>query len=284
MTPSRLLALDIDGTLCERGRPPTDRSLRAIAEMDRAGWQVVLCTGRRFDRTAPILEGAGLRGHHVVSDGAEVVDHRGVQILAAEIAQADSLGVLARASAADITSVFGVRGRLLSTAKNADVSYLRSYGDPEPEYLGDGLAEALSSEVVTLIYLLDRSDGPSLQQTIDAIQSDLDVAVRRSVSGFATVVASGVSKGQSLQNLLGMYHGGEPFVVAIGDGQNDVPLFELADVSFAMGGSTAEVKASATHLAPSIEADGAALVMEALVKDRNQILRFERSSSHPNTD
>jgi HAD superfamily hydrolase (TIGR01484 family) len=57
----------------------------------------------------------------------------------------------------------------------------------------------------------------------------------------------GVDKGRGLSALLGERPAGTKLVVA-GDGENDLPLFDLADLSFAPKDSPAAIKARADHV------------------------------------
>lgn len=75
----------------------------------------------------------------------------------------------------------------------------------------------------------------------------------------------GIDKGRGLRALIGDRPAGTKLVVA-GDGENDLPLFDLADLSFAPEDSPAAIKACANHildvqkeglLAPILHAVGA---------------------------
>jgi len=70
--PYRLLAVDLDGTLMDPNGKLTDAARQAVAAAQDAGLQVVLCTGRRFRTTLPVLRTLGLTGCAVVNNGAVV--------------------------------------------------------------------------------------------------------------------------------------------------------------------------------------------------------------------
>jgi hydroxymethylpyrimidine pyrophosphatase-like HAD family hydrolase len=54
-------------------------------------------------------------------------------------------------------------------------------------------------------------------------------------------------------------------VIAIGDGENDLPLFGEAGLAIAMANATAATKAMAARVAPSNDEEGVAVVLEALL-------------------
>lgn len=77
------------------------------------------------------------------------------------------------------------------------------------------------------------------------------------------VVAAGVSKGAAVREV----RRPDTFVIAIGDSLNDLPLFEEADFSVAMGNAVPEVHAVADAVVPSWMDDGAATLFDAIVEE-----------------
>src|SRR3954471_17575639 len=75
----RILALDVDGTLCDRDGSLRPSTADAVARAARAGIRPVLCTGRRYRRARPIAVQLGLDAPLVCNSGAivkEPSDHR----------------------------------------------------------------------------------------------------------------------------------------------------------------------------------------------------------------
>jgi Cof subfamily protein (haloacid dehalogenase superfamily) len=70
----RLLALDIDGTLLDPYGALTEAARGAVTAAQRAGLQIVLCTGRRFRTALTVARELGLAGPIVVNNGALVKD------------------------------------------------------------------------------------------------------------------------------------------------------------------------------------------------------------------
>jgi hydroxymethylpyrimidine pyrophosphatase-like HAD family hydrolase len=54
-------------------------------------------------------------------------------------------------------------------------------------------------------------------------------------------------------------------VIAIGDGENDIPLFQEAGLAIAMANAAAATRAAAVRVAPSNDEEGVAVVLEALL-------------------
>src|SRR5690606_28425495 len=79
------------------------------------------------------------------------------------------------------------------------------------------------------------------------------------------VVASGVSKATGLSVVAERLGVAPTEVLAIGDEWNDVPMFEWAGASVAMGNAPDHVRAAADDVAPPADDDGAAVVLERLL-------------------
>lgn len=74
--PYRILALDVDGTLLDRGGALRRSTAEAVARAARAGIRPVLCTGRRYRRARPVAQNLGLDAPLVCNSGALVKDPR----------------------------------------------------------------------------------------------------------------------------------------------------------------------------------------------------------------
>lgn len=80
-----------------------------------------------------------------------------------------------------------------------------------------------------------------------------DISVFTSIGGHIEIVPPNVNKATAIKQYIG---DDEYEVFAIGDGNNDIEMFELADVSFAMGNGTDQLKQVATHQVADIWNDG----------------------------
>lgn len=84
--------------------------------------------------------------------------------------------------------------------------------------------------------------------------------------GFHELVMRGVSKGEGARSLLaalGRECGGHlGRVFAFGDSENDLSLFEVADVAVAMGQAAANVRAAADYVTDTCADDGVATALE----------------------
>src|SRR5262245_53381018 len=76
----RLLALDVDGTLLDPAGTLRPTVQQAVADAQRRGVHVILCTGRRFRTARPLAQELQLRDPLVVHNGALVKDLAGTTL------------------------------------------------------------------------------------------------------------------------------------------------------------------------------------------------------------
>ncbi len=73
------------------------------------------------------------------------------------------------------------------------------------------------------------------------------------------------TKKHALQSLLAHLNVNHENTMVVGDGGNDLPLFELAGLKVAMGNGTEELKKAADWIAPSVKEDGLAVAIEKYI-------------------
>lgn len=73
------------------------------------------------------------------------------------------------------------------------------------------------------------------------------------------------TKKHALQSLLARLNVDHRQVMVVGDGGNDLPLFELAGLKVAMENGSEELKAKADWVAPSVSEDGLAVAIEKYI-------------------
>ncbi len=272
----RLLALDVDGTLTD----PDGRLRPIVAERvlaaRSAGLRVVLCTGRRYRTSLPLIEALGLEGPVVLHNGVIVKDATSGSTLEHAYLPGD---VYAEALAI-------MRGH------GSPLVYVDRYHDEvdmlcEPpdrahpfqaEYLEDNTrvahtVESLDAQAPEGIVLMScMGDEPGLYRLRDEIEGTLAGRVRtnflmnKNYRGFILEVVSSTSgKWPALQGLAERDGIARHEIVAIGDDNNDLEMIEHAGLGIAMGNAIEAVKRVADHVTASNDEDGLARAIERFV-------------------
>lgn len=261
MPPIDLVVFDLDGTLIDPHkkapvRPRVRASIRAALE---AGVQVTLATGRTMPFARPVAHELGLSNYLITSQGAVVAHSHREEVLWRQ--------TLPESSREPVLQWCRGQQRIIALYEEHD-GELRIWQNLE----GD--------EVTTYDHLfgpqrrLDpdlRAPGPLLKFIVmneppmtpqERAQFEPEVVITRTHPRLLEGTAAGVDKGQGLRVLLNALKIPAQRVLAVGDNDNDLPLFEVAGHSVAMADSPDRVKAQADWVAPSIEEDGAAVALE----------------------
>src|SRR5690606_17087092 len=87
--------------------------------------------------------------------------------------------------------------------------------------------------------------------------------VQAGIPDMLEILPPGTSKGSALKTLLKEMNIAPANVLAIGDGENDIEMLQLAGIGVAMGNALQPVKDIANHVVSNNDADGVAEAIEA---------------------
>lgn len=261
-----LVALDVDGTLVDWDEAMSDRVRKAVQNVAAAGHHVVISTGRSVHGTLPILDRLGLvEGFAVSSNGSVTIRldpalPSGWEV--ADVVTFDPAPALTLLREHLPTALFLVEGVDVAGPRLVTASF------PDGELAGEVRIvpfEQLLHEPATRVVV--RSVEHTPQQFIDVVRRSGLHGVNYAVgwTAWLDLAPDGVSKASALEIVRERLGVAASDTLAIGDGRNDLEMFDWAARSVAMGQAIDEVRAAASQVTASIEEDGAALVLESLL-------------------
>ena len=259
----KLIALDIDGTILDKpmGIPVPAAVREAIKGAREAGARVCLCSSRPCfymrDATDDLLGVDALIG----CSGAEIEiirtpgAARGEAFFVDVMPRALVLAVFEVAKRRDLYVSFATREKLLVGAKGPV--------DPMPDdgsifaVLEDApLLAALRAQPVSCAVVFT---APDMEDEVVLDEPSLAGAtIQRSEKNCFIVTNEGTDKGTGLTRLAGLWGIGREGILAIGNDENDVPMFEAAGASVAVANAGPEALAAADWIAPHVRDGGAA--------------------------
>ncbi|MFV0430446.1 MAG: HAD family hydrolase [Arachnia sp.] len=246
-----MVALDIDGTLCDNfGRLPSDVRA-AVRRVRDAGVPVVLSTGRTWMATRPVFEELGLPpGWAVTSNGAMVVTFPPLTIVYED--QFDPADTIQRVVGTAPEAIIAVQeGLKLRANRPFPDGELSEAPDIEP-------IEELASRPVSRIIIRDpNASEVSFQQMTEQLGLH-EVSYSIGWSAWLDIAPKGIDKAAGLQRVVDSLGLSAADVLAIGDGRNDIEMLTWAGRGVAMGNSAAEVKASADDVTEAFLQGGVA--------------------------
>ena len=270
----RMVAIDLDGTLLHQDGTMGQRTSRALQAAVKQGISVVICTGRRFRTTLPILTELQLAVPVIVHGGLLIKDAGTYETLYHTYLPKDfSLEAMKFLKAHGVVPIVYVD--LFS--QGIDI-YLDNERDGHPfhlKYLERNLANCHFVGDVTQVFCPQTihigalADRPSLERLNVRLEREFGTAARHHImnntnaeGAFLEIMSPGHSKWRALSRLIELEGFTAEQVICIGDEVNDVEMISHAGLGVAMGNAIPAVKAVAKYITHSNEEDGVAHVVE----------------------
>lgn len=261
----RLVALDVDGTLLDPSHTLTPHTQSAILSAQRHGVTVCLATGKLLASIQPLLRDLRLGGLHITCNGAAVMDSAtGAPVVAWPLSHYQINLALAavRDLAPEMPIAWYTTDSIYTDAPHGLLDdTLDAYREPPVRHV-----TRLDQTLPPPLKFLMTGDHARLLTLRDALLERIgaEVTVTRTTSDFVEVMAPGISKGVALLELAKRLDIPRETIVAIGDGENDIPLLEAAGLGIAMGNAMPALRARATEHTLSNAEDGVAHALERL--------------------
>ena len=245
----RLLALDLDGTLLRSDHSVDPRDVAAIAELQAAGVTVTIVTGRLHSGAVAAARACSIEGAIACVEGSHLIELATNTTLVhhpmdAEVAAIYRGAIRAHGLAGFVFDADGIHH------DHASSPYARYVSTWSPNLRV--VEEALAWQTLPLAAVaIGEPDAvaaahAALRAHADRIFS-VSFAVHTLPGKHAVLArAAGPTKGTALAELCRAAGCTVADAVAVGDWVNDVPMFEVAGRSFAMGSAPEAVRAKAS--------------------------------------
>ena len=259
-----LIGLDIDGTLVHDDGFLSPEVVKEVQRVKNLGHEIIIATGRAAANAVPVVRDLGIeQGFVVSSNGAVTVEldtnhPKGFKI--SDVVTFDPAEVLAQLIENLPEAHFAV--------EDVDGSY--RFHRPFPTYaLGDQnfetpLEELMHHPVSRVVVLSPEHNVDEFLGLISKIGL-ASVTYAIGYTAWLDISPKGVSKASALENQRARLGIANNQVLVMGDGRNDIEMFEWAKKSgglaFAMGQAPEEVQLTATHVTSSVTDDGVARVL-----------------------
>ena len=259
-----LIAIDIDGTLVHDDGYLSPAVVEQVQRVRSLGHEVIVATGRSAANAMPVIRDVGIdRGFSVASNGAVTLKLDAQHALGYNVHE-----VVTFDPRAVITELVGHLPNAHFAVENPDGSY--HFHRPFPAYaLGDRnietpIEDLMDSPVSRVVVLSPEHDVDEFLGIIEKIGLH-SVSYAIGYTAWLDIAPAGISKASALEKLRADLGIRTDQVITIGDGRNDIAMFEWAQagggLAFAMGQGPEEVHAAATAVTSTVEDDGVARVL-----------------------
>ena len=271
----KLIVLDVDGTMLNSNRELTKRTAQTLRKVQQLGIRVALASGRPTYGVLPLAQAIDLGvydGYIISYNGAQVMEAKTGQIIFERRIDPQMVPYLEKKAAkmgltmayydgnevvsTDITNPHIVDEAEMNgmTLRQDDVLSLSMDDWPAEVMLVSDDEEALTS--------LEQHMQRHLNGVMDTIHSN---------PYYLEIVGYQVGKSYAMSALVQKMGIGLDEVLAIGDGEADINMIQMAGTGIAMANATEGVRRCADFTTLSNDQDGAALAIEKAIVQEARI-------------
>ena len=260
----KLFALDLDGTLKNANNEITEKTKKALIEIQKQGVKIVLASGRPtpgLRHEAEELELKKYGGYILSFNGARVVD-----VKTGETVYEQTLTIDEAKKAYDRSKEFHLacmtyKDDVILT-EDIDDEYVcveAKINDIQKEKVND-FKKCLNDPIHKVLLTGQPDYVGSIENEFKQPFGD-SLSIYRSAPFFIEVMAKGIDKAASLDRLAQLLGIKQEEVMAFGDGYNDLSMIEYAGLGVAMENAVDGVKERANCITKSNNDDGIAYIL-----------------------
>lgn len=259
----RLVAIDLDDTLLNHKKEISPVNLRTLHKVRELGIQISLVTGRMYAATTRFAEMLGIDVPVVTYQGGLIrtgLTHQ--TLFEAPLSPMDSIvtckllelhGGMVNAAVDDI---------FIADSESVIADRYRNFHRMPVQVVGP-LSRWLETQAMSAlgpIYkLIYQDDEARITEVMQNLTKDIaTIQVTRSYPHILEIGPKGIHKGFAIHWLAEYYGIQTKDVMVIGDGGNDIDMFQVAGFSVCMGNGQDLAKQSADFVGKSNEDDGVA--------------------------
>lgn len=260
----KFVALDLDGTLLASDGTLPSRNAQAISEAQAAGVGIILATGKTRSSAVGLIGQLGITLPCVFSQGLIIYAADG-QIMR-EIALDRDLvnAVLAYLEQYDLPYIAYSREDLLTPEFDSyHAPIYGKYGEPEPVVM-ETMAVRAKALPINKLLIGDNNDLQARRRDLE-LRFGQQANVYQAVPEYIEIIPQGLNKGAGVRWLLQQLAIDPMTMMAVGDGENDIEMLQLAGIGVAVGNANAKLKAVADYVVSSNDDAGVAEAIERFV-------------------
>lgn len=243
----KVLILDVDGTLiASRDSMPSVKVTEAIKKVQKEKQvKVILATSRPWGKIKNICRQLALSGFAVVSGGAGIVSTVNGKPYQEHYLTSEKIEKIC-AIIQDVDKKID----LWIQDNGTDHLYTKNYKADKPfvivaHHITGEQANILVEKLVTIPGIYCTKTVPYTTNFVD-----LNITHERG------------TKQKGIETVLDLLQIAKEESIGVGDGYNDLPIFAATGVHVAVGNAVEEIKKRADYIAPSVEQDGVATVIQ----------------------
>ncbi|KAE9625288.1 Cof-type HAD-IIB family hydrolase [Aeromonas veronii] len=270
MSEYKAIALDMDGTLLTRDHKISSATRAALAQARAHGIKVLLVTGRHYMTARPFHHELALDTPLICSNGAYLYDPVQNRILSGDpLAAAPLTELLAAVEAQQMGALFHLSEGIGYIGCEEHVTRIRHWSANQPDHLKIVLhpVEELAGWLDNPVWKLElfNQDPARLHTFMGEVVEQMPFTRDWAAPYAVELVQPGCSKGNRLAQWAASEGIAMKQVVAFGDNNNDISMFERVGLAVAMGNAAPQIQSHAHRVTADHNEDGIALALQRWV-------------------
>lgn len=264
LTPPRIVATDLDGTLVRTDGSISARTTEALHRVADHGADLIFVTGRPPRWMHDVAVATGHLGLAICANGAILYDlatERVVSQRLLESAVVAELTARLREALPDIAFAAEYGDRVAHES-----AYRSQWDSGSPQASVVAYAELAKAEVPKLLARHPQLSADELLAAARRVGGELAEITHSSRAGLVEISAIGVSKATALERLCADRGVAAADVLAFGDMPNDLPMLAWAGHAVAVANAHPDVLAAVAEHTASNDDDGVAEVLERVFR------------------
>jgi len=255
-----IIAIDSDGTLRKTDGTISEVTKESIKKQIEKNNIVVICTARPRYHALKISKEAGTSDFLISSNGSEIYDfNKNKLVWASYVDKEDCRKLYQYAKQKNIRIMFVVENTEYVT------QFIRN---EEQILLNDENIDAILEKNVKQVMIIDKE-----KEKIEIFKNFIMNVYKLNISDSSnenkeefwfSIVGNGASKGTALLKLAEYLNISKDNIIAIGNDDNDISMFEVAKISSAVSNGTKNLLEKANFIIKSNDEDGVAIFLNEL--------------------
>lgn len=252
--PIDLIALDLDGTLLDSHGRVSAQNETAVKQALAQGIQVIIATGKTRWSAEPVIAQLALTGPGVFTQGLVICGPDGSIWQETVLEQDTAVAILDYLQQKQLPYISYGSDKLRVPFANPYRDLLhKKYDEPLPEIQEDGIGQSRINKLL----ISDEANNDATRTELAHLFGER-VVVTQAVPEYIEILPPGTSKGRGVRWLLQKLGIAPTAVLAVGDGENDIELLQLAGVGVAVGNANERVTAVADFVVGTNDESGVA--------------------------
>ncbi len=264
----KLIAIDLDDTLLNKNKEITKENIDAINYAKENNIKVVIASGRPFFRVLPILKELDLvydNEYSISYNGAYISNNTNNSIIKRSVLNNNDINII-------IDEI--IKYGLTFTVYVDNDIYTEGISSKiinKPVFKGINFINTPITKLRSFPYankIIIADEDEKINIYVNTIKENLKgkYNVLKSSTDFLEFLTIDSNKGTALSELAKFLEIDSSMLMAIGDEENDLPMFDVVKTKVAMGNGSSKVKNEATYITKDQEHSGVAHAIYELIK------------------